>query len=288
MNPTTRSRGQLARRHSLQKSQSLSRSKLATRRHAGYDGAFSQDDDEFDDDDDFDEVENDDDEQFRYDARYDDDDEEHRQRSKGSRQSREDRGSEQRQGSSVFGRLSLSSLVVNPSALLLRRQKKNGGDENIESDSGPQNPRTKSSKRRRKTKQEQMQQAQRELHHLMASPQPRPSYSSSSSYAMQSAEQRPALRSRGSTARSIASSNRGDRPLLGGMYFSDLVVIAFTYALNLFRTMGAAELLDVVLKGLAFAREYCALASRMSDLVLTSLKSVHTPRRVLRSLHSGQ
>ncbi|KDN51303.1 alpha/beta-hydrolase [Tilletiaria anomala UBC 951] len=46
---------------------------------------------------------------------------------------------------------------------------------------------------------------------------------------------------------------KGDRPLLGGMYFSDLIVIFFTYALNLFRTLGLAELCDLVVKGLAFA-----------------------------------
>ncbi|KAN0064099.1 hypothetical protein ACQY0O_003263 [Thecaphora frezii] len=38
-------------------------------------------------------------------------------------------------------------------------------------------------------------------------------------------------------------------PLLGGLYFSDLIVVAFYYALNLLRTCGLAELMDVAFKG---------------------------------------
>ncbi|EPQ27559.1 uncharacterized protein PFL1_04697 [Pseudozyma flocculosa PF-1] len=42
-------------------------------------------------------------------------------------------------------------------------------------------------------------------------------------------------------------------PLLGGLYFSDLIVVAFFYALNLLRTCGLAELMDVAFKGTAYA-----------------------------------
>jgi hypothetical protein len=53
----------------------------------------------------------------------------------------------------------------------------------------------------------------------------------------------------------VAYSQKGDNPLLGGMYFSDIVVIGFTYALNLLRTLGLSELLDVVLRGLTYICE---------------------------------
>ncbi|KAK0547864.1 hypothetical protein OC845_003887 [Tilletia horrida] len=47
-------------------------------------------------------------------------------------------------------------------------------------------------------------------------------------------------------------SSNSEGPLLGGLYFSDLVVVAFFYAFNLIRTVGLAELGDVLLKGLAW------------------------------------
>ncbi|KAJ9474436.1 putative esterase/lipase [Pseudozyma hubeiensis] len=41
-------------------------------------------------------------------------------------------------------------------------------------------------------------------------------------------------------------------PLLGGLYFSDLIVVAFFYAVNLLRTCGIAELVDVAFKAFAY------------------------------------
>uniref|UniRef100_V5GTC7 Alpha/beta hydrolase fold-3 domain-containing protein n=1 Tax=Kalmanozyma brasiliensis (strain GHG001) TaxID=1365824 RepID=V5GTC7_KALBG len=42
------------------------------------------------------------------------------------------------------------------------------------------------------------------------------------------------------------------KPLLGGLYFSDLIVVAFFYAVNLLRTCGIAELVDVAFKAFAY------------------------------------
>ena len=46
---------------------------------------------------------------------------------------------------------------------------------------------------------------------------------------------------------------RQPQPLLGGLFFSDLIVVAFFYALNLLRTCGIAELMDVAFKGATYA-----------------------------------
>ncbi|UZJ55049.1 hypothetical protein CBS101457_004369 [Exobasidium rhododendri] len=51
---------------------------------------------------------------------------------------------------------------------------------------------------------------------------------------------------------SLQSVNREERPWLGGLYFTDLVFIAFTYSLNLLRTLGLAELADLVFKGMVY------------------------------------
>lgn len=51
------------------------------------------------------------------------------------------------------------------------------------------------------------------------------------------------------------SDYREEKPWLGGLFFTDLVFIAFTYSINLLRTCGLAELADIVLKGLVYARE---------------------------------
>ncbi|KAE8229655.1 hypothetical protein CF326_g5371 [Tilletia indica] len=65
------------------------------------------------------------------------------------------------------------------------------------------------------------------------------------------------LAKRGNRSRSPSrrreQTDYSERPLLGGLYFSDLVVVAFFYALNLVRTCGLAEIGDVLLKGLAWA-----------------------------------
>lgn len=58
-----------------------------------------------------------------------------------------------------------------------------------------------------------------------------------------------------------AASSRGgkqkarsaERPWLGGLYFTDIIFIAFTYSVNLLRTLGLAELADVIFKGLIYA-----------------------------------
>ncbi|PWN35955.1 alpha/beta-hydrolase, partial [Meira miltonrushii] len=44
-----------------------------------------------------------------------------------------------------------------------------------------------------------------------------------------------------------------ERPWLGGLYFTDIIFIAFTYSVNLLRTLGLAELADVIFKGLVYA-----------------------------------
>ncbi|KAJ1595400.1 hypothetical protein NDA14_004171 [Ustilago hordei] len=46
--------------------------------------------------------------------------------------------------------------------------------------------------------------------------------------------------------------SRAQQPLLGGLYLSDLIVVAFFYAVNLLRTCGIAELVDVAFKALAY------------------------------------
>lgn len=45
---------------------------------------------------------------------------------------------------------------------------------------------------------------------------------------------------------------RTQSPLLGGLYFSDLIVVAFFYAVNLLRTCGIAELVDVAFKAFTY------------------------------------
>ncbi|SPO23922.1 uncharacterized protein UTRI_03544_B [Ustilago trichophora] len=47
--------------------------------------------------------------------------------------------------------------------------------------------------------------------------------------------------------------SRAQKPLLGGLYFSDLIVVAFFYAVNLLRTCGIAELVDVAFKAFTYA-----------------------------------
>lgn len=42
------------------------------------------------------------------------------------------------------------------------------------------------------------------------------------------------------------------RPWLGGLFFTDIIFIAFTYLVNLLRTCGFAELADVAVKGLVY------------------------------------
>ena len=51
---------------------------------------------------------------------------------------------------------------------------------------------------------------------------------------------------------SIGRKFKAERPWLGGLFFTDLVFIAFTYSINLLRTCGLAELADVAFKGLAY------------------------------------
>ncbi|CDS00954.1 hypothetical protein [Sporisorium scitamineum] len=46
--------------------------------------------------------------------------------------------------------------------------------------------------------------------------------------------------------------SRAQKPLLGGLYFSDLIVVAFFYAVNLLRTCGIAELVDVAFKAFTY------------------------------------
>ncbi|PWY98991.1 hypothetical protein BCV70DRAFT_201209 [Testicularia cyperi] len=52
--------------------------------------------------------------------------------------------------------------------------------------------------------------------------------------------------------KSAKKAYKPSKPLLGGLYFSDLVVVAFFYAVNLLRTCGLAELIDVAFKALAY------------------------------------
>jgi acetyl esterase/lipase len=52
---------------------------------------------------------------------------------------------------------------------------------------------------------------------------------------------------------SIGRGTKPDRPWLGGLFFTDLVFIAFTYSINLLRTLGLAELADIAFKGLMYA-----------------------------------
>jgi acetyl esterase/lipase len=51
---------------------------------------------------------------------------------------------------------------------------------------------------------------------------------------------------------SIGRGSKAEKPWLGGLFFTDLVFIAFTYSINLLRTCGLAELADVAFKGLAY------------------------------------
>lgn len=46
--------------------------------------------------------------------------------------------------------------------------------------------------------------------------------------------------------------SRTQTPLLGGLYFSDLIVVGFFYAVNLLRTCGIAELVDVAFKAFTY------------------------------------
>lgn len=55
---------------------------------------------------------------------------------------------------------------------------------------------------------------------------------------------------------SIQSGIKSEKPWLGGLYFTDIVFIAFTYSINLLRTCGLAELADLIFKGLVYACEY--------------------------------
>ncbi|MCO5599857.1 hypothetical protein L7F22_053964 [Adiantum nelumboides] len=48
-------------------------------------------------------------------------------------------------------------------------------------------------------------------------------------------------------------SRSTERPWLGGLYFTDIIFIAFTYSVNLLRTLGLAELADIIFKGLMYA-----------------------------------
>ncbi|KAI3491123.1 hypothetical protein L1887_44521 [Cichorium endivia] len=63
----------------------------------------------------------------------------------------------------------------------------------------------------------------------------------------------PELRSsQRSSSSSSRKRSRPQKPLLGGLYFSDLIVVAFFYAVNLLRTCGIAELVDVAFKAFAY------------------------------------
>ena len=61
------------------------------------------------------------------------------------------------------------------------------------------------------------------------------------------------------TSPSAGRASREERPWLGGLYFTDLVFIAFTYSVNLLRTCGLAELADIAFKGLVYVCE-CDMA----------------------------
>ena len=88
--------------------------------------------------------------------------------------------------------------------------------------------------------------------------------------------------------RPIAYSNKGDRPLLGGMYFSDLVVIFFTYTLNLLRTLGFAELADIIFNGFVYTgKSYVSMtdfAERSGKLSANLLASHLSSIRILGAL----
>lgn len=47
--------------------------------------------------------------------------------------------------------------------------------------------------------------------------------------------------------------SKEEKPLIGALFFTDIVFIAFTYLFNLLRTCGLAELADVAFKGLIYA-----------------------------------
>lgn len=51
------------------------------------------------------------------------------------------------------------------------------------------------------------------------------------------------------------SSGQHQRPVLGGMTALDLVLIAAAYAINLIKTLGIAELVDIAAKSVWYCRE---------------------------------
>lgn len=51
-------------------------------------------------------------------------------------------------------------------------------------------------------------------------------------------------------------STATEKPILGGLTGLDIFFIAISYGLNLLKTLGIAELLDVALKGLYYCSEF--------------------------------
>lgn len=61
---------------------------------------------------------------------------------------------------------------------------------------------------------------------------------------------------RSNRRRRRSHGSRKEKPILGGLTMLDLVFVAVAYGVNLLRTLGLAELGDVVCKGLWYASEF--------------------------------
>jgi hypothetical protein len=71
------------------------------------------------------------------------------------------------------------------------------------------------------------------------------------------------------------NNSQDERPWLGGLYFTDLIFIAFTYTINLLRTCGIAELADIAFKGFIYSCELAILRETNDCMLIESFCSLY-------------